>query len=41
MWIEVGMIVFCVVVSYGYILKELWSSKFNGAEKTHPTLPNE
>jgi hypothetical protein len=38
MWAEVGMVIVCVVISYGCMVKELWSHTFKTNQKTYPTL---
>jgi hypothetical protein len=41
MWIEVGMIIVCILISYGCIIKEYSIFKFKSVEETHPKLPTE
>jgi hypothetical protein len=36
MWTEVGMLIACVIVSYGCMVKMLWSHIFDNNKKTYP-----
>jgi hypothetical protein len=38
MWIEVGMLIACVIVSYGCMIKMLWNHIFDSNKKTYPTV---